>query len=93
VRPLPTSRVDFPPRPRQPSSTARARDRGLAFSGDEDDLVPPSELFERADAESAIATAEGSGRRGAPQDLVLKNNGQSADPPGAWPLTLHRARP
>ena len=35
-----------------------AQDRGLAFYGDEDDLVPPSELFERADAESAIAAVE-----------------------------------
>ncbi len=33
-------------------------ERGHAFYGDEDDLVPPSELFERPEAEEAIATVE-----------------------------------
>ncbi len=32
--------------------------RGHAFYGDEDDLLPPSELFERADADEAIAAVE-----------------------------------
>lgn len=30
-------------------------ERGHAFYGDEDDLVPPSELFDRPEAEEAIA--------------------------------------
>jgi hypothetical protein len=29
-------------------------ERGMAFCGDEDDLVPPSELFDRAEAEDVI---------------------------------------
>ena len=33
-------------------------ERGHAFYGDEDDLVPPSELFERQDAEQAIDGVE-----------------------------------
>ena len=33
-------------------------ERSAAFYGDEDDMVPPSELFERADAERAIADVE-----------------------------------
>ncbi len=33
-------------------------ERGHAFYGDEDELVPPSELFERAEAEEAIAAVE-----------------------------------
>jgi HEPN domain-containing protein len=33
-------------------------ERGRAFYGDEDDLVPPSELFDRAEAEEAITTVE-----------------------------------
>lgn len=33
-------------------------ERGHAFYGDEDDLVPPSELFARAEAEEAIAAVE-----------------------------------
>jgi len=33
-------------------------ERGHAFYGDEDDLVPPSELFERPEAEEAIKTVE-----------------------------------
>ena len=32
--------------------------RGRAFYGDEDDLLPPSALFERAEAEEAIAAVE-----------------------------------
>jgi HEPN domain-containing protein len=34
-------------------------ERGHAFYGDEDDLVPPSELFERSEAEDAIDTVDG----------------------------------
>lgn len=33
-------------------------ERGHAFYGDEDDLVPPSELFDRTEAEEAIAAVE-----------------------------------
>ena len=33
-------------------------ERGHAFYGDEDDLVPPSELFDRTEAEEAIAVVE-----------------------------------
>ena len=33
-------------------------ERGHAFYGDEDDLVPPSELFDRREAEEAIAAVE-----------------------------------
>lgn len=33
--------------------------RGHAFYGDETDLVPPSELFDRAEAEQAIRDVEG----------------------------------
>jgi hypothetical protein len=33
-------------------------ERGHAFYGDEDDLLPPSELFTRAEAEEAIAAVE-----------------------------------
>ena len=33
-------------------------ERGHAFYGDESDLVPPSELFERAEAEEAIRAVE-----------------------------------
>jgi len=33
-------------------------ERGLAFYGDEDDLAPPSELFDRSDAEEAICGVE-----------------------------------
>ncbi len=33
-------------------------ERGLSFYGDEDDLLPPSELFERGEAEAAIADVE-----------------------------------
>jgi len=33
-------------------------ERGHAFYGDEDDLVPPSELFERSEAEEAIGAVE-----------------------------------
>jgi HEPN domain-containing protein len=33
-------------------------ERGHAFYGDEDDLVPPSELFERPEAEEAIKVVE-----------------------------------
>lgn len=33
-------------------------ERGPAFYGDEDELIPPSELFHRAEAEEAIATVE-----------------------------------
>jgi HEPN domain-containing protein len=33
-------------------------ERSHAFYGDEDDLVPPSELFDRAEAEEAIAVVE-----------------------------------
>jgi HEPN domain-containing protein len=33
-------------------------ERGHAFYGDEDDLVPPSELFERSEADEAIAAVE-----------------------------------
>jgi HEPN domain-containing protein len=33
-------------------------ERGHAFYGDEDDLVPPSELFDRSEAEEAISAVE-----------------------------------
>lgn len=33
-------------------------ERGQAFYGDENDLVPPSELFDRPEAEEAIAAVE-----------------------------------
>jgi hypothetical protein len=33
-------------------------ERGHAFYGDESDLVPPSELFERAEAEEAVQAVE-----------------------------------
>lgn len=33
-------------------------ERGHAFYGDDDDLVPPSELFDRAEAEEAIAAVD-----------------------------------
>ena len=33
-------------------------ERGLAFYGDEDDLSPPSELFDRTEAEEAIRGVE-----------------------------------
>jgi hypothetical protein len=33
-------------------------ERGHAFYGDEDDLIPPSELFDRAEAEEAIAAVD-----------------------------------
>lgn len=33
-------------------------ERGNAFYGDEDDLVPPSELFDQSEAEEAIAAVE-----------------------------------
>jgi HEPN domain-containing protein len=33
-------------------------ERGHAFYGNEDDLVPPSELFDRSEAEEAIAAVE-----------------------------------
>ena len=33
-------------------------ERGHAFYGDESDLVPPSELFERAEAEEAVRAVE-----------------------------------
>jgi hypothetical protein len=46
-----------PPRSaRRPSVSSPSR--GHAFYGDEDDLVPPSELFDRAEAEEAIAVVE-----------------------------------
>jgi hypothetical protein len=33
-------------------------ERGHAFYGDEEDLIPPSELFDRSEAEEAIAAVE-----------------------------------
>jgi hypothetical protein len=33
-------------------------ERGHAFYGDEDDLVPPSELFDRAEADEAISAVD-----------------------------------
>ena len=46
------------------SSAARGPRRGQAFYGDEDDLVPPSGLFDRTEAEEAIAAVEAGVIRG-----------------------------
>ena len=54
----------FPPAWQQHASEIRElsarlfEERGHAFYGDEDDLVPPSDLFERSEAEEAIGAVE-----------------------------------